>query len=96
MRNQLMQTRPIDTGACLPLAVAFQKAQPRSRAIVGCTDNTVRAIAPNGNTLATMTGHTDWVYAAASSPDGTRIASAGADGTIKIWSPTAKLLFTLP
>ena len=94
-RNGLMQTRPIDTGACLPLSVTFSKAQPHSRMIVGCTDKTVRAIAPGGNTIATMTGHTDWVYTVASSPDGTRIASAGADALVKIWTPAGKLLFIL-
>ena len=94
-RNGLMQTRPIDTGACLPLSVTFGKAQPHSRMIVGCSDKTVRFIAPGGNTIATGAGHADWVYTVASSPDGTRIASAGADGAVKIWSPAGKLLFTL-
>jgi WD40 repeat protein len=94
-RNNLMQTRPIDTGACLPLAVTFSKAQPHSRLVVGCTDKTVRTLAPGGNTITTATGHADWVYTVASSPDGTRIASAGADGTVKIWGPGGKLLFTL-
>jgi WD40 repeat protein len=75
--------------------VAFAKAQPHSRMIVGCSDKTVRFIAPGGNTIATGAGHADWVYTVTSSPDGTRIASAGADGAVKIWSSAGKLLFTL-
>jgi hypothetical protein len=88
-RTQAAQTRPIDTGACLPLALAFNKAQPRSRIIAGCTDHTLRTIAPTGNTLATINSHTDWVYTVASSPDGTRVVSAGADGIVKIWAAGA-------
>jgi WD40 repeat protein len=94
-RNQVMQTRPMDTGACLPLAVTFAKAQPHSRMIVGCTDKTVRIMGPNGNTIATATGHSDWVYAVAASPDGLRLASGSGDGTVKIWGPAGKLLLTL-
>ena len=90
-----MQTRPIDTGACLPLAVIFAKAQPHSRMLVGCTDKTVRVMGPGGNTIATATGHADWVYAVAASPDGLRLASGSGDGTVKIWSPAGKLLLTL-
>ena len=94
-RNQVMQTRPMDTGACLPLAVAFAKAQPHSRMVVGCTDKTVRLLGPGGNTIATATGHTDWVYAVAASPDGLRLASGSGDGTVKIWGPAGRLLLTL-
>ena len=94
-RNQLMQTRPIDTGACLPLAVTFAKAPPRSRMVVGCTDNTVRVMGPGGNDIATASGHTDWVYAVATSPDGSRLASGSGDGTMKIWGPAGRLLRTL-
>ena len=83
---------PIDTGACLPLAVTFGKAQPHSRMVVGCTDKTVRLMGTGGNTIATATGHTDWVYAVAASPDGLHLASASADGTVKIWGPAGKLL----
>jgi WD40 repeat protein len=95
MRNQLMQTRAIDTGACLPLAVTFAVGQPHSRMLVGCTDKSVRAIAPGGNTVATFTGHADWVYAVAASADGSRVASADAEGTIRIWNAAGKLQFTL-
>ncbi|MDX2157648.1 MAG: hypothetical protein SFW09_14190, partial [Hyphomicrobiaceae bacterium] len=32
-----------------------------------------------------LTGHLDWVYAVASSPDIRRVASASADGTVRLW-----------
>jgi WD40 repeat protein len=94
-RNRVLQTRPLDTGACQPLAVTFVKAQPHSRMVVGCTDKTLRVIGPGGNTFASAGGHTDWVYAVAASPDGSHLASGSGDGTIKIWGPAGKLLLTL-
>ena len=40
--------------------------------------------------------HSDWVLGSAVSPDGSELASAGADRSIKIWSlPARKHLFTL-
>jgi hypothetical protein len=37
----------------------------------------------------TYTGHTDWVYDVAWSPDGTRLASCSKDTTVQIWDATA-------
>jgi WD40 repeat protein len=94
-RNQIMQTRVMDTGACMPLALAWLKAAQRSRMLVACADKTVRVMGPNGNALATLAGHADWVYAVTSLPDGSRIASGSGDGAVKIWNAAGRLLFTL-
>jgi hypothetical protein len=42
----------------------------------------------SSTTLATLKGHTDWVYAVAWSPDGTHLATAGDDRVARIWDPT--------
>nr|HET6904249.1 protein kinase [Ktedonobacteraceae bacterium] len=41
--------------------------------------------AATGETILIYRGHTNGVYAVAWSPDGSRIASAGYDGTLQIW-----------
>jgi WD40 repeat protein len=76
--------RAIDMGVPGPLGVLWAPAG--NRMYVPLTDKTVRVYDPNsGGHLATLTGHTDWVYGVALSPDGAKLATASADGTVKLW-----------
>jgi WD40 repeat protein len=43
----------------------------------------------SGREILTLRGHHDRVHAAAFSPDGTKLASASADGEIRIWETDA-------
>jgi WD40 repeat protein len=88
-------TRAFDMGTCLPLAVTFELQPSHSRMVVGCTDKTVRVVGTGGNVISTLSGHTDWVYAVAASPDGQRFASGSGDGSVKVWAAAGKLLNTL-
>jgi WD40 repeat protein len=49
-------------------------------------DGTVRLWNPtNGQALKTLTGHTDWVYAVAISPDGSLVAAGSWNGEVRVW-----------
>jgi len=94
-RDNAQLARTIETGAAMPSDV-FWGAQG-NRLYVPCSDKKVRVFdAGNGNLLATLSDHGDWVYCVAVSPDGATVASGSADGTVKLWSTADwRLLATL-
>ncbi len=68
-------------------AVLKLVANPKQPQLVTCSaDMTVRTWnADNGGALKTLSGHTDYVYALAVSPDGNLIASGAFNGEVKVW-----------
>ncbi len=94
-RDNTQLARAIDMGVPAPLGVLW--APPGNRMYVPLTDKTVRVYDPNsGGHVATLTGHADWVYGVALSPDGAKLATASADGTVKLWNTAEnRLLATL-
>ena len=98
-KSLLQNTRPASTGAGIPFGVGFgvvagtQPLASRVRMYVPCSDKTIKVMNATGGVLATLSGHQDWVYAAVLSPDGTRLATSGADGTVKLWSGTDNALW---
>ena len=68
-----------------------QDAQGRRLAYVACSDATVKEFLWDWDHVrldltATLRGHSDWVYAVVANADKTRFASAGSDGSVKLWN----------
>ncbi len=94
-RDNTQLARAIDLGVPGPLGVLWAPAG--NRMYVPLTDKTVRVYDPNsGAQVATLSGHADWVYGVALSPDGKTLATASGDGTVKLWhTGENRLLATL-
>lgn len=76
--------RAISTGTGMPLDIIWPVKG--TNVFVSCHDHTVRAYqGTNGRPITTYSGHTDWVYCVAATGDGSKLASGGADGTVKLW-----------
>lgn len=58
------------------------------KTIVACSsDKTIRTFDPtDGKAKLNMSGHNDWIYAFAVSPDAKTIASGSWDGEVRLWS----------
>ncbi len=62
-------------------------ADPKTPLLATCSaDGTVRLWNPtNAAAVRTLTGHGDWVYAVAISPDGKQVAAGGYNGEVRVW-----------
>jgi WD40 repeat protein len=83
----LIQTAPLD--------VVWHAAS--NRVFVPCSDKTAKVYdGGSWGQVANLAGHGEWVYRAAVSGDGAKLATASADGTVKLWSAgDGRLLATL-
>ncbi len=75
-------------GHAKPVFKIAQRFDPKTPLLATCSaDGTVRLWNPNtGQALKALTGHTDWVYAVAISPDGTRVAAGSWNGEVLVWN----------
>jgi WD40 repeat protein len=99
-RDNTQQIRVTETAAGMPLDLVWgpkpEKPPATPRMFAPCSDNALRVLNAQGYVSAVLTGHADWVYSAAGSPDGVKAASGSADGTVKLWNVAEnRLLATL-
>jgi WD40 repeat protein len=80
------QIRPLG-GHGKPVFKIAQRFDPKAPLLATCSaDGSVRLWNPvNGQNTRTLSGHTDWVYAVAISPDGNFVAAGAWNGEVRIW-----------
>jgi WD40 repeat protein len=81
------QIRPLG-GHSRPVFKIAERNDPKNPLLATCSaDGTVRLWNPaNGQALKALTGHTDWVYAVAISPDGKLVAAGSWNGEVRTWT----------
>lgn len=85
-RPKDVQIRNLALGS-VPSALAI--SPDRQKLAVALADNSIRIVNPaDGQTLSTITGHTDQIVALRFSEDSTRLVSASKDQSIRIWKAT--------
>jgi hypothetical protein len=80
-----VQAAPLDLAGAVPQGIVWNRQG--TRIYVPASDKTVKVIATAASRItASLAGHADWVYAVAASLDGSKLASGGADGTVRLWN----------
>lgn len=81
------QIRPGPGHSKAVFRIAYYKDDKNSFLATCSADGTVRLWNPvKGTVLKTLSGHTDWVYAVAISPDGKQVAAGGWNGEVRVWN----------
>jgi hypothetical protein len=81
------QTKELPGGHSKAIFRMAQHSDPKNPIVATCSaDATVKLWNPvAGTALKTLTGHTDWVYAVAISPDGQVVAGGAWNGEVRVW-----------
>lgn len=88
----LPRVQAYDFGGGMPLRLAWRGGQ----IFAACSDGTIRVVQVGKPDRASLPGYAEWLYALAVSEDGTRLATGGADGVLRLHSlPDGKLLAML-
>lgn len=82
-KGEVVSSFSYDSASKVPNVVAF--APDAKRCLVGAGRVTHLVDAATGKPLQTLTGHGDWVTAAAFAPDGGRVLTGSDDGTLRLW-----------
>lgn len=97
VRNTVQHPRTV-FGVAAPSAAGFAGLSPPGEFATGCWDGVVRRFRlPGGEPLGELEGHQGGIYSVSYSPlDNSLLASAGADGRIKVWDVVkSELLWTV-